>query len=175
MEWIETNSELETYILENRKIKFYEPEFNYHKNLDLYNADDIKINNLTQKLLVKNLSFVALLPNSEREKTIDIYFINNGKFIKSFTVGAKSNLDLVFDEIHNIFYSDTVEYNDWIDLDEIRIINNWLRKYDIVSKVFLYDKQDELIFFEKIENGIKSFYNEPAEKNDFYINTFIYE
>ena len=175
LEWIETNNELETNILENRKIKFHEPEFNSYKSIDLFNADDIRINDATQKLLVKNLSMIALLPNSEREKTIDIYFINKGKYIKSFTVGSRSNLDLVFNEIHNIFYSDTVDYDDEIDLNEFRIINNWLRKNETVAKIFLYDEQDELIFDEQIENAIRGFYDDPIEENDFYVGTFIYE
>ena len=175
LEWLETNSELETYILENRKIKFYEPEFNSFKSVDLFNADDIKINTVTQKLLVKKMSLVALLPNSEREKTIDIYFINEGKFIKSFTVGSRSNLNFIFDEIHDIFYSEVENFDDEIDLNEIKIINNWLRKYDTVAKVFLYEEQDELIFIDKIEKAIRSFYNEPVEENDFYVGTFIYE
>jgi hypothetical protein len=166
---------LETNIIENRKIKFYLPEYNSHKSIDLFNADDIKVNDTTQNLLVKNMSMVALLPNSEREKTVDIYFINKGKFIKSFTVGSKSNLSKVFDEIHDAFYSDAVIYDDTIDLEEIRIINNWLRKHNSVAKVFPYNDQDELILSEQFENAIRSFYNDSVEESGFYVGTFIYD
>jgi DNA polymerase III epsilon subunit-like protein len=177
IEWLETSNELETYVLENRKIKFYEPEFNSYKNVDLFNADDVKINSATQKILFKKLSMIVLLPNSEREKTIDVYFINNGKYINMLTVGSKANLDMIFDEIHNVFYLDVVNYevNIDVDLDEVRIINNWLQKYTCIAKIFLYEEQDELILDEEIENIIRSFYNDPVEENDFYVGTFIYE
>ena len=164
LEWIETNNELETYILENRKIKFFEPEYNVRQNIDLVNADDIKINTLTHKKLVKNLSMIVLLPNSEREKTIDVYYINSGKFIKTLTVGSRANLGVIFDEVHNAFYSEAEDYDE-IDLDEIRIINNWLRKYDGIAKIFLHQEQDELLFAEEIENAIRNFYNELADND----------
>jgi DNA polymerase III epsilon subunit family exonuclease len=175
IEWIETDSELETNILENRKIKYFNPEYNTYHLLDLANADDIVVNEYSQKLLVKNLSLIVLLPNSETEKTVDVFFINKGKFFSSMTVGTKANLENLYNEIHNGFYSEKEINNSNFDIDEIRIINIWLTKTQSISKIFRVDDQEELIIDEQIETAIRGFYNEVVEENDFYVGTFIFE
>lgn len=171
LEWIETNTELETYIIENRKIKFYRPDFNSYKNIDLHNADDIKINEFTQDKIIEKLSMIVMLPNSYREKTIDIYFIHQGKFITAITAGAKSNLNKIFNELHNVFYSNENAWDDEVDIDEVKIISNWLKKYECIAKIFLFANQDELNFGVEVENNIRNFYDEPIKDNNFYISS----
>jgi len=195
IEWILTNSELETNVLENRKIKFFEPKYNkfydrynddkYNNDrynnfvetkVDLFNTDKFDAINQANKQLVESLNFIAFLPNSKREKTIDLYFICNGKFENMFTIGTKSNMSNIFDKIHDVYYIEKPEWeSELIDIDEVRIIKNWLKKYERILKLEYQDDLDELIFGENVENTVRNFYDEKVDDSEFYIGTFIYE
>ncbi|MDR0927906.1 MAG: hypothetical protein LBO69_09130 [Ignavibacteria bacterium] len=175
LEWLETTSELEAYILEYRKIKLLQPEYNSIKYLDLFNADDIQVNAYSQQLLVKNLSMVVLYPNSPKEKLIDVIFIHKGRYVSTTTIGTKANLNSIFDCIHDTFYADDEEVE--FDINEIRILNYWLYKNTSLIKKHLYDEQDELLFGETIEQSIRTFYAKDSNanaENDMYIGNFIY-
>lgn len=173
IEWILTNSELETSILENRKIKFFEPRYNFiEEKANLFTDSEFD----TSKQFAENWNFVAFLPNSNREKTIDLYFICNGRFESMLTIGSKANMDNIFDAIHDIYYTDKSEWElELIDISEIRIIRNWLKKYEGILKLEYQDELDELIFGENVENMVRNFYNEKVEESEFYVGTFIYE
>ena len=158
LEWIETNNELETIITEYRKIKQHKPQFNFLYQIDLTNANDIRINEATQKLLSKNFSMVVLLVNSEREKTIDIYFIKQGLYQTSYSVGRKANLNQISDSIHNIYFSGDADLE--ADIDEMKFINNWLNKNESVAKTIRVTNEiNEIDLFNKIKFIVRSFYN----------------
>ena len=157
LEWIETNNELETIITEYRKIKQFSPKFNLLPRMDLANANDIQINEKTQKLLSKNLSMIVLLGNSEQEKIIDVYFIKHGMYQTSCSIGRKANLTAIFETIHNIYFDKNLEPE--IDIDEMKLVNNWLNKNNsIAKKINISNDLHEPNLFAELENLIRSFW-----------------
>ena len=158
LEWIETNNELETIITEYRKIRQFTPQFNFLYRIDLTNANDIKINEHTQKQLSKNFSMIVLLENSEQERIVDIYFIKHGIYQTSYSIGCKANLKSLFDAIGNIYFSDKLDTE--VDIDEMKFISNWLSKNDGISKTIkISDETDESNLYQKIEHTIRKFYS----------------
>jgi len=162
LEWLETNNELETIITEHRKIKQFKPYFNFINNMDLANANDITINYNTQKLLTANFSMLVFMKNSEREKNIDIYFIKQGLYIKSFTIGTKANLQPVIDDIDDIYFSDDNDAaNNNFDIEEMKLISNWLSKNEAISKIIkINNETNKNDLHQCVDNTIRTFYNE---------------
>jgi DNA polymerase III epsilon subunit family exonuclease len=183
LEWIETNNELENNVFELRKIKFYQPHYNlspsyasatdgYHP-LDIQSADNVVVNEAMAAILLKNQSKIILLPNSEREHLVDVYFISEGQYCGSLTVGTRASLNDVFDKIHDVFY-DNDEISDF-NIDELKTINNWLYKYASVCKIIEdINDSDELIIGEEVERAIRTFYNESIDDDELFIENFIY-
>ncbi|MCL2039546.1 MAG: exonuclease domain-containing protein [Bacteroidetes bacterium] len=159
LDWIETTNELDTIITEHRKIKQLKPYFNFMYNMDLVNANDITINDNTQKLLASNFSMIVFIKNSEREKNIDIYFIKQGLYKKSLTIGVKANTQPVIDSIDDIYFS----YNDnnEFDADEMKLISNWFSKNEAIAKEIKITNdtnKDEL--HKNVIDTIRNFYYE---------------
>ena len=78
---------------------------------------------------INNNNLILLLPDSKREKTINIILIKNGTLLEEKIIGIKSDLNQLFNTIKKNFYSDKnkLKLNDKI-IEEIRIINTWLFK-----------------------------------------------
>ena len=106
---------------------------------------------------------IVILPNSETEKTLELYFIKNGYYICSHIVGVKANLSNIFKIISDVFFiSNVSELDVDVDIDELKILNNWFKKHETRLLKLQLTNQTENDFCRELENIIRNFYNAPS-------------
>jgi len=106
---------------------------------------------------------VILLPENEREKTVDAFLIRRGLFAGHITFGMKSDLKNVVSLIESIFYSNQMplEISDEQKIDELRVVNSWLYKQR-EKGAFIYPEKISLALVEnEIQNAISQLIWEP--------------
>lgn len=104
-----------------------------------------------------NNNMVFLMPADYREKTVDLFFIRNGKLARQETVGRKAPLGNLFREIKHIYYNGTVPESTitMYDIDEIRIVNSWIFKNQEFGICCFLENKDENTFIKEVERSIR--------------------
>lgn len=85
---------------------------------------------------IEKSNYIIIVPASNQEKLVEIFFIKLGKLVYQEIIGRKAPLDNFFIKIHDFFFNgvdETINYS-LEDIDEIKIISHWL-----------YKKQNEVI------------------------------
>jgi hypothetical protein len=97
------------------------------------------------------------MPADYREKTVDLFFIRNGKLARQETVGRKAPLGNLFREIKHIYYNGTVPESTitMYDIDEIRIVNSWIFKNQEFGICCFLENKDENTFLKEVEKSIR--------------------
>lgn len=72
--------------MEHRKIMQMLPTHNTYKEVDMYNADKMLIDDATHETR-SNMSMVVVMQNSPQEKTLDIYCVRYGQYCACVTIG----------------------------------------------------------------------------------------
>lgn len=100
-------------------------------------------------------NFIFLLPESKREKTINIFYISQGILAKEATFGLLADNKFIFDDIDNIYFKNK-QYNNKLNIEEIRIINSWLQKNMHDGKIILTEKKDKHAIYQEIISSLKN-------------------
>jgi DNA polymerase III epsilon subunit family exonuclease len=98
-------------------------------------------------------NFIFILPESNREKTVNIFYISQGVLAKEINYKLLSNNDFIFDDIDNIFFKNS-QLNSKLNIEEIRIINSWLQKNMHDGEIILTDNKDKHAIFKEIESTL---------------------
>jgi excinuclease UvrABC nuclease subunit len=113
---------------------------------------------------------IVVMPNSERDKTIDVYFIKQNLLVYHQTLGRKANLTEIFELIEDKYYqalSGMRNYNGE-EMDQIRIINSWLyRNREFGAMVYIEKKSFDEIKKELV-NAIRNITYEVAPEFEDY-------
>lgn len=114
-------------------------------------------------------NLVLTLPNSKREKLLDVFIIKGGKLEFNSTYGQKAPLDELNEYIRDIF-GNGKSSNGYTkeDIDELRIVSSWLYRQKHTG-IFIYadGKAPDEIFYET-ERKIRNYDFDEAEKNVDY-------
>jgi len=130
---------------------------------------------------INNNNLIVVLPDASNEKTVVIYFIKNGKFVISKTIGTKAPLNDIKDIINKIYFANNDSINSLTaeDIDEIRIVLSWLYRNQKIAKQISIDDKEPYVIFEQLNNILKGFYPTKIEINvpndpyfDDLLNTF---
>ncbi len=161
LEWIEVETELETSIIFQKQIRQYRPKYNLLDVIECETFDilNLKSNNTTSDS-AENIkqTLVLLLPNFARDKTIDIYFLYESQLRAVETVGQKSKLDDIFIITRNIYFIKTPITSSDTNYQETKIIKNWIKKYEKISKIIYVSNKTEVELLAELEKTIRQFY-----------------
>ncbi len=148
IEWIAVDSELEKNLIYYEEIQKYLPKYDVVDNF-CRNKDNIANSSHSS-------TFIVLLENSYCEKTVDVFFIHKNFLCEVITVGVKSDLTNVYQVIEKVFYKEELEEN--TDGNMVKIINNWLKKYEHISTVIYLDNKEIDDFYAIVSEKILNFF-----------------
>jgi hypothetical protein len=118
IDWIETFNDLDTNIIFHRNCIESMPTLMRTPKRKTQAIDE----NIT-KNKDNSHTMIALLSNSIKEKTIEVYFIRDGFYVDSVIVGARANLDKLYESINKYLYSPLSEDLFSDDYSEIKYVN----------------------------------------------------
>jgi len=157
-----------------------ENKMNYFAgSLEFEKAEQIKRNILElKKLFSKNESvptsinknnLIIIIPLSEKEKTLNLYMIKSGMLHFQKTIGRKSKLDEIFNVIHEIYYNGQLPVNVFSkeDIDEIRIVSNWINKQNGGGEFLYLEEKQENVFYTELENSIRNIRFPESDQNEY--------
>lgn len=106
---------------------------------------------------IEKNNLIIVMPNSEIDKTIDIYLFKFGILVYQETIGRKAHLNLILNKINSIYFENielktsyTIE-----EINEVKIITSWLYKnQNIGGFVYIENKTIQQINIE-ISDKIK--------------------
>lgn len=148
IEWIGVESEVEKDLIYYEETQKYLPKYDVVDNF-CRNKDHIANGSHSS-------TFIVLLENSYCEKTVDVFFIHKNFLCEVITVGVKSDLTNVYQVIEKVFYKEELEEN--TDGNMVKIINNWLKKYEHISTVIYLDNKEIDDFYAIVSEKILNFF-----------------
>lgn len=182
----------EEYMKEVEKVKLYlsglpegiiyqmESKMQYHsERLEFEQAEQIKRNLYELKKLfakddstpnsIGNNNAVILIPASEQDRTLDVYMIKTGKLNFQETIGRKADLSKINNSIHEIFYNGNAKTEAFTkeDIDEIRIMSNWMNKQNGIANFLYPGANTESDFLSSIEYSIRNMKFSEETQNEY--------
>lgn len=163
-------SDFETQIKEYAKELKFEEAGEAKKRLEELKRALLRPENVAGSLDKKDL--IVVMPNSGRDKTVDVYFIKQNLLIHHETIGRKANLSEILSLAQDSYFrtiSGLRNYNGE-EMDQIRIINSWLyRNKD--NGAFIYIEKKDIATIEKeVQQAIKHLdFETTADFEDYEI------
>lgn len=160
--WETTDSELSALIIRD-KLRNQSNTTNGSRILALFDFDD-----KTEESEFSGLNnFIYLQAQNSSEKVVDLYFINQGKLAKQFTLGKRAPLENLKSKIKDTYKNIA---NQKIDYSELRTINKWIEMQNETGLVIETNDKDIAQITEEIHKAIEFAFEliAPASKNDFY-------
>ena len=104
-------------------------------------------------------NLVLILPASEREKTVELFFIKAGRLIHQETIGRKAPLARFKKVFQKEYFSGeqvSIEYSK-LEVDEVRIITSWLYRQRYTGHfLYLDGKISAEEFFKNFELAVRN-------------------
>jgi DNA polymerase-3 subunit epsilon len=173
----------ETYMEEIEKVKLYlsglpdgiisqlvnQMEY-YSSRLEFEKAENIKRNLVELKRLfsreekvptsINKSNMIVLIPASQSDKTVDVFMIQSGMLKFHNTIGRKAPVNQLQSKIHDIYFNSDImsKYLTKANINEIKIVTNWLFKQNGNSTYIYFDDKSEkdiLIELEKCLRNMK--------------------
>lgn len=97
---------------------------------------------------IEKNNLILILPNSEIDKTIDIYLFKFGLLFYQETIGRKASIDPFIIKINNTYFNDTLNKTTYSieEINEVKIITSWLyRQQEKGFIIYLEGKNIEQI------------------------------
>ncbi len=161
----------------------------YSENLEFEKAQmlknqiyELKKTFLTYKSVgssVVDNNLIVVFPDSSTEKTVVLYFIKNGKFVLSKTIGTKApkkHIKELINEIYAYKNGSTSKLSPE-DIDEIRIVLSWLFRNQKHTKQLYVDSNETDVAYEQLVNFINDLYDsseEDSKKDDPYFDDLLH-
>ncbi|MBM2815283.1 MAG: hypothetical protein HW421_2045 [Ignavibacteria bacterium] len=107
---------------------------------------------------VNKNNVILVLPASGREKTVEVFFIRSGKLLLQQILGRRSNLNDLYNNIHNLYFNGTLASFPYTieDVDELRIISGWLYKQFERGSFLYLDGKSELEIRGEFESAVRN-------------------
>jgi DNA polymerase-3 subunit epsilon len=159
------------YQLEKRMLE-------YSENLEFEKAAEAKKQLIELKKLferqsdlpvsINSSSFIAIMKDSDEDKTIKLLMIRFGKLIGEYIIGRKAPLNYINSEIKKLYF-DAEQAIDGFDkkyADELKIINAWIFKHrnELQFVYFANNGYEELT--ERLEDVIRHYPFEEDEESE---------
>lgn len=109
---------------------------------------------------VNEHSLIVILPESAREKTLDIYFIKSGMFAGHLLVGRRASLEKLFDSVSHYFFNGYAVHacsGSLEEIDEMRIVGSWLYRQQECSSFIYTNGKSEAELRNELESAIRNF------------------
>ncbi|ROL61854.1 DEDD exnuclease domain-containing protein, partial [Bacteroidetes/Chlorobi group bacterium ChocPot_Mid] len=141
----------------------------YADNLEFEKAEKIKQDIIGLKKIfsrdeknpnsLNESNFIVLTAGSVQEKTIELFAIKTGMLKLHKSIGRKSDLSELMNEIHTIYYNGESKISVFSkeDVDEIRIVSNWVHRQNGNCSTIYLEQKGETEIFEELEANIRNF------------------
>lgn len=107
---------------------------------------------------INDNNLIALLTNCERERTIDLYMIKEGKLIRHETVGSRAPLKNALGAIKSIYFNGlTLKKMSLEDIDEVKIVSSWLYRNKELSKIIYLSAKSESDIIDEFTKEVRNF------------------
>jgi DNA polymerase III subunit epsilon len=116
---------------------------------------------------INNKNIIILKPSTLSEKTINIFLIKKGKLLYQQTIGRKADLNNLKEHFHQIYFNGHLPKENFSkeDIDEIKIISNWINKQNSKLDFIYIEGKNEKQIFDELNNSIKTIEFSEKEVN----------
>lgn len=115
----------------------------------IYELKKILNRNQNVPTSINQNNVILVQADNEREKTVDITFIKEGRLANQVTLGRKADLDELLKSLHDIYYNGTKTDShkfSLVEIDEIKIVSSWLyRQRDNANFIYVQLQPEEEI------------------------------
>ncbi len=117
---------------------------------------------------INNNNVIVALPNSPKDKTVDIYLIRAGKLCHQETIGRKAPVNGLADKVHNLYFNGSKSVMPYSieDVNELKIVSSWVyRQKESGTLIYIKNKKEKELFDELVSAIRKmEFEDEPELK-----------
>ncbi len=147
IEWISTNSRLETNLIFHKESKQHLPKYNHIE------ASSHSNNEVDKDLQLYSL--VALMRSEQNNNAIEVYFIKQSELKHIEIIEEKTDLSQIYLQIKKVFYQNI--NTEEADKTEHKIVNNWLDRYSAVGRFIEFNNEDFDEFVNLVSKSILNF------------------
>lgn len=108
-------------------------------------------------LAVMETNVIIIIPTSDRYRTVEVFFLRAGRLRFQRVVGTKARLDVLYQAVDEIFFSDLApERFTEREIDELKIITSWLYQRRETAHVIAIRDQDRTAIYHDLSQAIRT-------------------